>query len=36
MPEVAGENQKVEFLLYKDAETEPCLEPLRLWVDVKQ
>jgi uncharacterized membrane protein len=33
-PEVAGENQKVEFLLYKDGETEPYLEPLRLWLDV--
>jgi len=33
-PEVAGEKQKAEFLLYKDEETEPCLEPLRLWLDV--
>jgi uncharacterized membrane protein len=36
VPEVAGENQKVEFLLYKDGEVEPCLEPLHLWVDVKE
>jgi len=36
MPEVAGDNQKVEFLLYKDGEVQPCLEPLRLWVDVKE
>lgn len=36
VPEVAGENQKVEFLLYKDGEVEPCLEPLHLWVDVKK
>ncbi len=34
MPEMAGENQKVEFLLYKDGKTEPYLEPLRLWLDV--
>ena len=34
MPEVAGGNQKVEFLLYKDGEVKPCFEPLRLWVDV--
>jgi len=36
MPEVVGENQKVEFLLYKDDEAEPCLEPLHLWVDVTE
>ncbi len=36
MPEVAGENQKVEFLLYKNGEAEPYLEPLRLWVDVTE
>ena len=36
VPEVAGENQKVEFLLHKDGEVEPCLEPLHLWVDVKK
>lgn len=35
-PEVAGKNQKVEFLLYKRAEAEPCFEPLRLWFDVTQ
>jgi len=28
--------QKVEFLLYKDAESEPYLKPLRLWIDVKE
>jgi len=33
-PEVAGEEQKVEFLLYKNGETEPYLEPLRLWLNV--
>ncbi len=35
VPEVAGENQKVEFLLYKNMEVKPCLEPLHLWVSVK-
>lgn len=36
MPEVAGDNQKVEFFLYKNGEAEPYLEPLRLWVDVTE
>jgi uncharacterized membrane protein len=36
VPEVAGERQKVEFLLYRDGEVEPCLEPLYLWVDVRE
>ncbi len=31
----AGNNQKIEFLLYKNGDTEPYLEPLRLWIDVK-
>lgn len=35
-PRVAGENQKVEFLLYKKDQAEPCFEPLRLWVDVRE
>jgi uncharacterized membrane protein len=34
-PEKAGDDQKLEFLLYKDGELEPCLDPLRLWIDVK-
>jgi len=34
VPQVPGENQKVEFLLYKNGEDEPYMEPLRLWVDV--
>ena len=34
--EVIGENQKVEFFLHKDGETEPCLKPLCLWVDVTE
>jgi uncharacterized membrane protein len=36
VPEKAGDNQKLEFLLYKDGELEPCLDPLRLWIDVKE
>jgi len=36
VPEVGSENQKVEFLLYKDGETEPYLEPLRLWLNVTE
>ena len=34
IPEVAGDNQKVEFFLYKDNAVQPTLEPLHLWVDV--
>lgn len=36
IPEMAGENQKVEFLLYKNGEAEPYLEPLHLWLDVTE
>ena len=32
----AGNRQKVEFLLYKNGEPNLYLEPLRLWLDVKQ
>ena len=32
----AGEEQKVEFLLYKNRGVQPFLEPLRLWVDVTE
>jgi uncharacterized membrane protein len=35
MPTRVGENQKVEFLLYKNGQVEPYLS-LRLWIDVKQ
>jgi len=35
-PDRLGDNQKVELLLYKDAEAEPCLKPLRLWIDVME
>ena len=31
-----GDNQKVEFLLYKDGESETYLKSLRLWIDVKE
>jgi len=31
-----GEDQKVEFFLYKNGEVEPCFKPLHLWVDVTQ
>lgn len=34
--ETPGEDQKVEFLLYKDGEVEPYLEPLILWVNVTE
>jgi len=36
IPETPAENQKVEFMLYKDDEAEPCLEPLYIWVDVTE
>ena len=35
-PHKVGDNQKVEFLLYKTGENEPCLKPLHLWVNVKE
>jgi len=34
VPNKAGQNQKLEFLLYKNNEVEPCMEPLYLWIDV--
>ena len=34
-PARVGDNQKTEFLLYKNEESEPYLEPLHLWVNVK-
>jgi len=34
--EVAGENQKTEFFLYKDDEVVPYLGPIYLWVDVRE
>lgn len=36
IPREAGENQKIEFWIYKEGSTEPYLEdPLRLWLDVR-
>jgi uncharacterized membrane protein len=35
-PVKAGEKQQVEFLLYRNQESEPYLEPLRLWVNVTE
>jgi uncharacterized membrane protein len=34
-PQAVGAGQEVEFALYINGETEPYLEPLRLWFDVK-
>ena len=36
VPEIVGEHQRVEFLLYKNGETKPCFEPLRLWMNVTE
>ena len=36
VPQVAGENKKVEFKLYKNGDIEPLLEPLHLWINVTQ
>ena len=37
MPRASGENQKVEFWLYKDRETKPYFEdPLHLYLDVEE
>jgi len=33
-PDTTGDNEKVEFLLYKNGEAKPSLESLHLWVDV--
>ena len=35
-PSVASDNQKVEFRLRKNGDTEPFLEPLHLWIDVSE
>jgi uncharacterized membrane protein len=34
-PLITGDRQEVEFTLYINGETEPYLEPLHLWVDVR-
>lgn len=36
VPQATGEYQKLEFLLYKDNDAQPCLEPLHLWVNVEE
>jgi len=35
-PSEPGEDQKVEFLLYKNREAEPSVESLHLWIDVME
>ena len=35
-PDKPGEGQKVEFLLYRAGDTEPYLEPLRLWISTRE
>lgn len=35
-PDRAADSQKVEFLLYKNGESEPSLKPLHLWIGVKE
>lgn len=35
LPEVVGENQKVEFLLYSNRELQPHMDPLHFLIDVK-
>jgi len=34
-PKQAGKNQKVEFWLYKNEDSEPHMKPIYLWLDVK-
>ena len=34
VPQTAGENQRVEFLLYMNEGSESYLKPLHLWVNV--
>ena len=36
IPQIAGGKQEVEFLLYKNGQSEPCFEPLRLWINVTE
>lgn len=35
-PTRPGDNQKVEFLLYRNGQSEPYLKPLYLWIDVEE
>lgn len=34
-PRERGENQRLEFLLFKDSETQPCAGPVYLWVNAR-
>ncbi len=36
IPQKAGEKQRVEFVLYKGGEVDPWLDPLNLWIDVRE
>jgi len=36
IPDRAGEAQKVEFILYKNGQAEPCMKPLYLLVNVRE
>ena len=36
IPDKVGDNQKIEFLLYKNGEDEPTSSPLYLWIDVME
>ena len=36
VPHKAGDNQKLELLLYKGGDANPCSEPLHLWLDVTE
>lgn len=35
-PDRAGDEQKVEFLLYRDGQAAPSSERLHLWMDIKE
>ena len=36
IPRLTGDNQKVEFFIYRNEESKPYLEPLHLWLNVKE
>lgn len=36
VPQVAGERQNVEFVLYRNGGIKPYMEALRLWIDVRE
>jgi len=35
-PVKTGKDQKIEFNLYRGSDTSPCVQPLRLWVNVEE